>query len=139
MNRLRALAPVLLLLALIGAGTAWAQFYNYEPGGLRIQHGLIVGGDTTIDGGVKVGTNGTVTPAIRHGVMTIGASDTTGTLTLTGTAATARVSATIMTGNSSNRTIITAAPATNAVNVTLSGTAGAETKIGVIVFDAPPD
>lgn len=85
---------------------------------------------TIVTSRIVIGSGGTSIDGFRIGTVSIGASETTGTVTLTGTTTSSKVVATVNSGNSSNRTF-TAAPGTDSVLITLSGTAGATTSLTV--------
>lgn len=94
-----------------------------------------VSGALEATGTTKIGATGTVIDGMRCGILTIGTSDTSGTLTLTGAQATDIVTATIMTGNTSSRSVILATPGSGIVQVVLSGAPGASTTVGVVAID----
>lgn len=71
---------------------------------------------------------------IWSGSVSFDSTETTGTLSLTGVAATDKVFAAFTSGNSSGVGVKSAAPATDAVNLTLTGQPGASSTVSVLVL-----
>lgn len=101
-------------------------------GATTLSSTLAVTGASTLTGAVAIG-GGTSTAKLWHGSVSLGASATTGSVTLTGVLPGDKVVTGISGGNSSGVFVKTAAPTTNTVTVTLSGTPGATTPVDVIV------
>lgn len=78
--------------------------------------------------------SGTEVTNLHFGSLSVGASATTGTLTLSGVTSSDKVIATIQSGNSSGVFIKTAVPGTDSIDITLSGTPGATTVVSALAI-----
>jgi hypothetical protein len=86
---------------------------------------------------LQIGEGGTPLSTMLTASGTVLSAGTSVAIDMPGVLSTDKVLATINSGNSSSRSILTAVPTANTVTVTLSGTPGADSLVSVMAFRNP--
>lgn len=134
------LVGVLLVVGCVAAMAASGMWNQRLYGTTTVDGNMVVTGTVantgaiTQTGALTLGTNGTSIAELRHGRVTVANGQTSNTLTLSGTAASDRVLATITGTNTNSRYVKRVVAGTNTVQVILSGDPGADTTVDVLAI-----